>query len=210
MSRDLPARVFVISGPSGVGKTTLIRHILDANPDIQLSVSATTRAPRPGEVDGRDYIFLDRRRFEAMIEAGAFLEWARVYGNYYGTSREHVEAILQAGRHALLDIDTQGALSIKRLTAGAAFIFITPPSLDNLRQRLRDRGSESAESLARRLAKAEHEMSHREAYDHVVVNDDVERAARELQAIIDRERQRPVAFRISHPGPRTPGAGDPA
>jgi guanylate kinase len=187
-------RVFVVSGPSGVGKSTIIRGALETDPELRLSVSSTTRAPREGEQEGRDYHFIDRAEFERMIEAGEFLEWARVYDHYYGTSRANVERILAGGHHAVLDIDTQGAMNIKGMSRGAVFIFITPPSLEALEKRLRKRGSETDSSFARRMARAEHEMSFRDRYDYLVANDDKDRAIQEFRRILSQEKQRPVPF----------------
>jgi guanylate kinase len=187
-------RVFVVSGPSGVGKSTIIRGALETDPELRLSVSSTTRAPREGEQEGRDYHFIDRAEFERMIEAGEFLEWARVYDNYYGTLRANVERILAGGHHAVLDVDTQGAMSIRGMSRGAVFIFITPPSLEALEKRLRERGSETDSSFARRMARAEHEMSFRDQYDYLVANDDKDRAIQEFRRILGQEKQRPVPF----------------
>ena len=194
MSEISDRRVFVVSGPSGVGKTTIIKRILETNPDIELSVSATTRQPRDGEVDGLDYFFIDRSVFERKLQEKKFLEWATIYGNYYGTMFGHVMNILHSGTNALLDVDSQGAMQIKKITRGALFVLIAPPSLESLANRLRSRGSESEESFAMRMARAQHELSFREEYDRVVVNDDMEVAIAELQGIIDVARKEPVQF----------------
>jgi guanylate kinase len=187
-------RVLVVSGPSGVGKSTLIRDLLASDPELRLSVSSTTRDPRQGEQDGRDYHFIDRATFERMIEANEFLEWARVYDNYYGTSRKNVERILAEGHHAVLDIDTQGAMRIKGMSRGAVFIFITPPSLQALERRLRDRRSETDRSFAKRMAQAEHEMSFRDQYDYIVANDEIDLALKELRGIVEQEKARAIPF----------------
>ena len=194
MSEAPIRRVFVVSGPSGVGKSTLIRELLAADAELRLSVSSTTRAPREGEQDGRDYHFISREQFERMIGAKQFLEWARVYDNYYGTALHNVEQILKDGHHAVLDIDTQGAMHIKGMARGAVFIFITPPSLEALEERLRDRRTETDESFQRRMARAEHEMSFRDQYDYVVSNDHIRDAVQEFRRIIDAEKKRPVPF----------------
>ena len=194
MSEPPIRRVFVVSGPSGVGKSTLIRELLAADAELRLSVSSTTRDPREGEQEGRDYHFIDRATFERMIAANEFLEWARVYDHYYGTSRKNVERIHREGHHAVLDIDTQGAMRIKGISRGAVFIFITPPSLEALEQRLRDRHSETDLSFARRMAQAEHEMSFRDQYDYVIANDQVDAALKELRAIVEQEKARAVPF----------------
>jgi guanylate kinase len=186
--------VFVVSGPSGVGKSTLIREVMRRDPELTLAVSCTTRAPRENEVHGRDYFFVPREEFERMIGQNAFLEWAEVYGNYYGSSREHVQDILKSGRHALMDVDTQGAMNIKRLCTGAVFIFITPPSLKVLESRLRDRHSETEESFQRRMAHAQHEISFKDRYDYVVPNDDVEKATRRFERILKSEKKKGVSF----------------
>ena len=194
MSEAPIRRVFVVSGPSGVGKSTLIRELLAADSELRLSVSSTTRDPREGEQEGRDYHFIDRATFERMIAANEFLEWARVYDHYYGTSRKNVERIHREGHHAVLDIDTQGAMRIKGISRGAVFIFITPPSLEELEHRLRDRRSETDHSFARRMAQAEHEMSFRDQYDYVIANDQVDAALKELRAIVEQEKARAVPF----------------
>jgi guanylate kinase len=187
-------RVFVVSGPSGVGKSTIIRRVLEADSELKLSVSHTTREPRQGEQDGRDYHFIDRAEFEREIAADEFLEWAKVYDNYYGTLRKQVEQILHDGRHALLDIDTQGAMRIKGMSRGAVFIFITPPSIQALEKRLRDRKSESEQSFRRRMAQAEHEMSFAKQYDYVISNDEIETAVQAFQDILAREKSKPIDF----------------
>jgi len=187
-------RVFVVSGPSGAGKSTLIREVLRQDPELRLSISSTTRAPRQGEEDGRDYFFIARQDFERKIEQGGFLEWARVYDNYYGSSRAHVEDILAAGQHVLMDVDTQGAISIKRLCTGAVFIFIMPPSLQVLEERLRDRGSETEESFQRRMARAQHEISFKDRYDCVIVNTHIDTAVEELRRVLASEKRKNIPF----------------
>lgn len=187
-------RVFVVSGPSGTGKSSIINAALARMERLRLSVSLTTRPPRAGEVDGRDYHFVTREAFERLIAQDAFLEWAEVYGNLYGTSRQHVEAILAEGCHALLDLDTQGALSMQRAYAGAVYVFIRPPSLGELEARLRARKSETPESLQRRLAQAEHELSFIPRYDYVVENDLLEPSIERFMTIVQAEAARPVRF----------------
>jgi len=194
MSEPVFPRVFILSGPSGVGKSTIIKRVLAEVPNLRLSVSLTTREPRSGEVDGRDYTFVPRERFERMIEEGRFLEWARVFDNYYGTAKSQVQATLDADCHVLLDVDTQGALQIQEVTAGAVYVFIRPPSLEALRERLTGRNTETPEVLAKRLARAEHEIGLSHHYDHVIVNDDLERAVAECLAIVREEERRPVVF----------------
>lgn len=179
-----PARLFVVSGASGTGKTTLCRD-LERELGLFFSVSVTTRPPRPGEADGRDYHFISREEFDKMAEAGQFLEWAEVHGQFYGTPRAPIEAGLREGRDVLMDLDTQGALNLKKIEPKAVLIFLKPPSIEELRKRLESRGTDSPETIARRIARAEHEIEQSVHYDHVVVNRDLEAAKKELKAIIN-------------------------
>ena len=172
----------VLSAPSGAGKTTLIRRLRAEFPAIGYSVSCTTRAPREGEVDGRDYIFLSRQAFEERRAAGAFAEWAEVHGNLYGTPLAPVAAMLNEGRDALFDIDVQGAAQLKLNLAGATFIFILPPSMAELERRLRLRGQDDEEAIGRRLANARRELREAAWYDALVVNDDLDGAYDRLRA----------------------------
>lgn len=188
------SRVFIVSGPSGVGKSSIISEVLARRPQVRLSVSTTTRPPRPGEADGEHYHFVDTATFERRIAEGGFLEWARSYDNYYGTGLREIQRILAAGCHALLDVDTQGALAIQGAYAGAVYVFIRPPDLATLEARLRGRGTETETSLRKRLDRAEQEMSLAGRYDYVLVNHVVEDVVREFLAIIDREQERPVTF----------------
>jgi guanylate kinase len=187
-------RVLIVSGPSGVGKSSVLRAVLARRPDVQMTISTTTRAPRPGETDGVDYHFVDTATFERTIAAGGFLEWARSYDNLYGTGVREIERILAAGGHALLDIDTQGALQIQAAYRGAVYLFIKPPDLATLERRLRGRNTEAEDVLRKRLDRAEQEIAHADQYDYVLVNHVVEDAVREFIAIIDREKERPVSF----------------
>ncbi|HEX6928575.1 MAG TPA: guanylate kinase [Gammaproteobacteria bacterium] len=178
------AKLFVISAPSGAGKTSLVKELVHETPDVTFSVSYTTRPQRPGEVDARDYFFVTRAEFEAMAAAGEFLEHARVFDNYYGTSREQVEDRLAAGKHVILEIDWQGAAQVRSSWPGCESIFILPPSRSELERRLRGRGTDSDEIIARRLRDAVAEMSHWEEFDYVVINDDFSTALDQLRHIL--------------------------
>jgi guanylate kinase len=180
--------LFIISSPSGGGKTSLVRALLEAEPEVRLSVSYTTRGTRPGEVDGRDYHFVTPAVFERMLEAGEFLESAEIYGNRYGTSQKWIERERADGRDVLLEIDWQGAQQVRRLMRQVVSIFILPPSPELLESRLRGRGQDSEEVVARRLAAARHEIAHVSEYDYVIINDDFNRAAQDLRSIIRAER----------------------
>ncbi|HXR18860.1 MAG TPA: guanylate kinase [Steroidobacteraceae bacterium] len=178
-------QLFVISAPSGAGKTSLVRALLQSRPNLVVSVSHTTRKPRETEVDGRDYHFVTPKRFHELIREGAFLEFASVFDNLYGTGRTEVEHKLAAGKHVLLEIDWQGAQQVRRAMPGCKMIFVLPPSRAALEQRLRARRTDSAATIERRLADAAADMSHYKEFDYVVVNDLFERAAQELGAILD-------------------------
>ena len=181
--------LFVVSSPSGAGKTTLTRRILEKDPHVEISVSYTTRAPRPGEVDGRDYSFVGESTFERMEAEGAFLESARVFGNYYGTPRAPVLQAVEEGRDVLFDIDWQGAQQLaERARGDLVTVFILPPSRAALADRQRSRAQDSDEVVAKRMAQADSEMSHYAEYGYVIVNDDVDRAEGELHAILRAER----------------------
>lgn len=178
-------RLFVISGPSGAGKGTVINRLLGSHPELVLSMSATTRPMRPGERNGIDYLFVSVPDFLGMRDRGEFLESAQVYGNYYGTPRGPVDAALQSGRDVLLELDIQGAGSVKRAKPDAVLVFIEPPSFDDLRDRIRGRGTEDPDALFKRLEAAYEEVRSKGTYDHIIINDEVERAAQELARIID-------------------------
>jgi guanylate kinase len=175
--------LYIVSAPSGAGKTSLVKALLKTDPAIRLSVSYTTRPPRPGETDGRDYHFVSRERFQEMLAEGEFLEHAEVYGNFYGTSKGSIARDLDAGRDILLEIDWQGAAQVKRHFPQSASVFILPPSFNALRTRLAGRGQDSEEVIERRLAAAAHEVAHAEAFDYIIVNDDFDHALEDLVAI---------------------------
>jgi guanylate kinase len=181
--------VFILSAPSGAGKTTLRRAVLARLPALSYSVSCTTRPPRAGEVDGRDYVFLSAGEFEEGIRSGRWAEWARVHGNYYGTSAEVLARALAEGRDILLDIDVQGARQILRRFPQSVTIFILPPSLEILEARLRSRGTDRPEEIALRLRNARAEMDQKDNYRHVIVNDDLPTAVQELLAVIGSYRK---------------------
>jgi len=180
--------LFIVSSPSGGGKTSLVKALLEVEPAVRLSVSYTTRAPRPGEVDGRDYHFVTVPEFERMLEAGEFLESAIIYGNHYGTSQNWIERERAEGRDVLLEVDWQGAQQVRRLMRQVVSIFILPPSPEVLETRLRGRRQDSEEVVARRLAAAREEIGHVSEYEYVIINDDFDRAALDLRSIIRAER----------------------
>lgn len=180
-------RLFILSGPSGVGKGTLRRVLFEKVPGLSYSISCTTRKPREGEIDGVQYRFLDETVFESYISAGKFLEWARVHGHLYGTLRSDVETELEKGRHVVLEIDVQGALQVKEKFPGSIMVFVVPPDLEELEKRLSGRGTEKSETLKTRLRNAKEEIAFSRSYDYVVVNDKIERAASELTEIFRSE-----------------------
>lgn len=184
----MSGHLYIVSAPSGAGKTTLVRHLLAGDAGIRLSISTTTRSPRPGEQDGREYHFVDVPDFLARIAQGEFLEWAEVHGNYYGTSQRWIEAQMVGGQDVLLEIDWQGAQQVRKVFPSATGIFILPPSLEVLHERLSGRGTDSAETIARRLAAARDEMRHVDEFDYVIINDDLQQALKSLQSIINASR----------------------
>jgi len=185
MSDKKTGTVYIVSAPSGSGKTTIINAVLDKRPDIYFSVSATTRKPRPGEVDGREYSFITKKEFKRMIDAGEFIEYANYAGNYYGSPLLPIKHSIENGIDVLLDIEIQGFRQIKEKLPEAVSIFIMPPSLEELERRLRGRGTDSDEKIAARLKVAAVEINEAVKYDHVVVNDTVERAVSEFLDIIN-------------------------
>jgi guanylate kinase len=186
--QDLLGNLFIISAPSGAGKSTLINALLKQDADMQLSVSHTTRSPRPGETNGVQYHFTDVSSFKQLIAEDQFIEWAEVFGNYYGTSKAALADKLAQGIDVFLDIDWQGARQIKQQLPFVTSIFILPPSVGALEQRLNQRGQDSAEVIAGRMAKARDEISHANEYDYWVVNDDLELAVQQFSGIIQSQR----------------------
>ena len=178
----------VLAGPSGVGKGSVHRRLRALTDDIELSVSVTTRPPRPGEVDGVDYHFVDDAGFDELIAEGRLLEWAEFAGNRYGTPRREVEAAVAAGRVVLLEIEVQGALQVRERVPEALTLFLVPPSQQELERRLRTRGTEDEATIERRLRTAERELAHCDDFDHVVVNDDLERCVAEVHRLIEAAR----------------------
>lgn len=195
---QLLGNLFILSAPSGAGKSSLIKALLTkhadsvqrSNGELQVSVSHTTRDPRPGEVDGEHYHFVDRAEFERLIEQGAFFEWAEVFGNYYGTSRVTIENTLSKGIDVFLDIDWQGARQVKQQLHDAIGIFILPPSVEVLQSRLDSRGQDSAEVIASRMQQAKDEMSHYDEFDYVLVNDDFDTTLSALESVVFAQRER--------------------
>ena len=182
--------LFVIAAPSGGGKTSLIAALLERDPRVRLSISHTTRPARPGEVDGQHYYFVDEPTFLGLVERGAMLEHARVYGNLYGTGRDAVERILGEGKDVLLDIDWQGARQVRTAFPEACLIYLLPPSLEELQRRLERRGQDGPEVIARRMAAARSDIAHAPEFDFIVVNDDFDAALADLQAIVRERRAR--------------------
>ena len=191
--------LFVVSAPSGAGKTTLCREARLVIPDLAYSVSATTRAPRPGEVNGVDFRFVSEREFRSMLERNELAEWATVHGNLYGTPSKPLEAALATGKDVLLDIDTQGAAQLRQRYREAVLIFIVAPSMAELEQRLRERGADAERDIARRLARAREEIKLWRTYDYLIINRDVKEAMDQLLAVMQAERCRTTRLSLMLP-----------
>lgn len=190
MGKTEKGKLIVVSGPSGAGKSTVVFKAINGREDMCFSTSVTSRKPRPGEIDGREYFFIDRERFEKMVENDELLEHAVYVGNYYGTPRKFVEDKLDAGNSVFLDIEVQGARQVKEKKPDAVMVFLIPPTLDELRKRLEKRGTESEETICSRLSRAREEYAEADFYDYIVVNDDPDIAAAELNAILLAEKCR--------------------
>ena len=186
----MPGTLFIVTAPSGAGKTTLVSGLLDRDPMVRLSVSYTTRAPREGEVDGRHYHFVDVSTFRALRDKGEFLEWAEVHNNYYGTSKAWLEEQTRSGKDILLEIDWQGAQQVRKVFPKAVGVFIMPPSLEELERRLRGRGTDSEDVIARRVLGARGEMRHVAEFDYVIINEDLPAALDDLVAVVRASRLR--------------------
>ncbi len=186
-----PGSLFIISAPSGAGKTTLCTAVRNRFPDMLYSISHTTRSPRAGETDGKDYYFMTADAFARKIESGGWAEWAKVHGNYYGTSAEFIDQGIRAGKDILLDIDVQGTFKILKRYPDSVTIFIMPPSTDVLRQRLETRGTDRREIIETRMENARQEMAQAQHYRHIIVNDNLETAINELISLIERHRRNP-------------------
>ena len=194
----IPGTLFVVAAPSGAGKSSLVNAVLSREPGIALSISFTSRAPRPGERHAQHYHFVDKAEFERMIAAGDFFEHALVHGDYKGTARQSVEPQLKAGKDVLLEIDWQGARQVREKMCDCVSVFILPPSTDTLESRMRNRGQDSEATIARRLAAAREEMSHYDEFDYIIVNENFDAAAAELRAIFVAHRLRREAQQQRH------------
>lgn len=194
----MTGHLFIVSAPSGAGKTTLVRLLLQNDPEICLSISTTTRQPRPGEENDREYHFVDVPAFVEMASQGEFLEWAQVHGNYYGTSKRWIAEQMAAGRDVLLEIDWQGAQQVRKLFPEAIGVFIVPPSMEALHARLSGRGTDSAETIARRTVAARDEMRHVSEFDYVIINDDLQQALAGLMSVVNATRLQYPAQRERH------------
>ncbi|MDO9596115.1 MAG: guanylate kinase [Azoarcus sp.] len=195
----MPGNLFIVTAPSGAGKTTLVRGLLARDPQVQLSISFTTRDPRPGERDGREYRFVDVPTFRALRDRGEFLEWAEVHGNYYATSKVWLKEQIAAGRDTLLEIDWQGAQQVRKSFPDAVGVFILPPSLDELESRLRGRGTDSDDVINRRLLGARGEMRHVAEFDYVIINNELQVALEDLVGVVRAARLRYANQHQRHP-----------
>lgn len=194
----MSGNLYVVAAPSGAGKTTLVKRLLQNESEVRLSISYTTRLPRPGEENGREYHFIDVETFRSMIDQGDFLEWAEVHGNFYGTSKSWITNQMAVGSDVLLEIDWQGAQQVRAAFPEAIGIFILPPSLEELERRLTGRGTDSREVIVRRLAAAQAEMRHVGEFDYAIINDDLERALDDLRSILRASRLQFKAQRVRH------------
>jgi len=192
--------LYIVAAPSGAGKSSIVNAVLGRDPEIALSISFTSRAPRPGERHAQHYHFITKEEFQAMIAAGDFFEYAQVHGDWKGTARQSVEPQLSAGHDVLLEIDWQGARQVREQVPDAVSVFILPPSRDALEQRMRARGQDSEETIARRLAAAREEMSHYDEFDYLIVNDVFDKAVEQMQAIFVASRLRREAQQFRHAG----------
>ena len=195
----MTGHLYIVAAPSGAGKTTLVRMLLENDPGIRLSISTTTRQPRPGEVDGREYCFVDVPSFLEQVNQGEFLEWAEVHGNYYATSRVWLKEQIAAGRDTLLEIDWQGAQQVRKSFPEAVGVFIMPPSMQELESRLRGRGTDSDDVISRRLLAAGGEMRHVAEFDYVIINNEINTALDDLVAVVRAARLRFLNQRQRHP-----------
>ncbi len=186
----MPGNLFIVSAPSGAGKTSLVAALLASTPDVALSISYTTRPPRPGEVNGQDYHFVSRESFVEMAGRGDFLESAEIYGNLYGTSQSWIKSEIDSGRDILLEIDWQGAAQVRRFFPDCISVFILPPSIRTLEERLNGRGKDSAEVIARRMQAARDEISHVSEFDYVIINNKLDEAAQQLRSVVIAARMR--------------------
>ncbi len=194
----MTGHLYIVAAPSGAGKTTLVRLLLENDPGILLSISSTTRPPRPGEKNGREYHFVNAADFVDRVSRGEFLEWAEVHGNYYGTAKPSVEAEMNAGRDILLEIDWQGAQQVRQVFPQAIGMFILPPSIEALEDRLSSRGTDSAATIARRIAAAREEMRHADEFDYVIINDDLQRALGDMISVVSASRLEYASQRQRH------------
>ena len=194
----MSGHLYIVAAPSGAGKTTLVRLLAERDPAIRVSISTTTRPPRTGEAEGREYHFVDVRRFRDMVNQDEFLEWAEVHGNCYGTSRRWIEEHLAVGHDVLLEIDWQGAQQVRRILPDAIGVFVLPPSLDELRARLAARATDSPETIARRVAAARDEMRHVDEFDYVIINQDLKQALDDLLSVVNASRLKYETQRQRH------------